>query len=219
MVEEAGWQRPWAYSDSSEREAAMVRQAAGVLDLSPLGKVAVKGAERNVVALLEAAWPEAGPAAPPLRATRVEAGAATVCRMAADEALVLTAPPAQASTVRRLEERAASGSGCVHVLDVTSGQAGLRLAGPRAREVLRTCTALDVRDGALPDLALGQTSLARAPALVLRNDYPDGLPAFSLFFGRDVAAFVWDWLMHVGEQLGLGPFGLGAHQILGASQP
>jgi glycine cleavage system aminomethyltransferase T len=81
------------------------------------------------------------------------------------------------------------------------------LAGPRSREVLSKLTALDVREQALPNLSCGQSSLAHAHAIVLRQDL-GSVPAFHLLVSRDVSESVWESLLHAGEEFHIAPFSL-----------
>lgn len=213
MVDESGWQRPWAFGDSPEREADQVRRAVGVVDISPVSKLAIKGVAAEIDQLLARLWP--GDLVRPLHALSIADGL-RVCRLTADEALVLTQPAAREPTLAFIGDAVKSLSdACVHVIDVTSGQTGLRIVGPRARDVLRRGTALDVRSDAFPNLTLGQTAFARVQALVLRDDLAD-LPAFSIFCSRDYAQHVWEWLIEVGAPSDIAPFGLAALHLLEA---
>jgi len=210
MVERDGWLQPWAYADP-EREARVARATAGLLDASATTRVAVKGAQ--VEAALEAAWP--GAATAPLQVAAPEPGL-LVCRLAPDEALVLAPIAERAAVLARLEERMATVAGCAHVLDVTSGHAGMQVVGPRARDLLSRCTALDLRPPELPNRRCAQAALARVHALVVRDDLGD-LPAFQVHVARDYAAFVWEWLLEVGHAFGAVPCGLGALERLRAT--
>lgn len=213
MVEEAGWQRPRSYGDPAG-EATKARAAVGLLDLSPLGKISVKGTALR--ATLEAAWPGSTAGADARRAVRPGQGGPLIGGLSEQEVLVLTAPVDREATLDRLEQCAAATTTATvdaQVVDVTSGLAGLRVVGPRARDLLRLCTALDVRETQFPNQALAETSLARVHALVVRDDL-GGLSAFSIFFDRDYAEFVWDWLFHAGHDLGIVPLGLAAEALL-----
>ncbi len=210
MRQEDGWEQPWSYADAT-REAQAVRDAVGMLDESPLGKLAIKGNGRSVSSFA-ALWP-AMPAQP-LRAARLEGDLRLVCRLTDDEALVVTAPAGRQALRQHLEEQFQGAGGCLHVVDVTSGQASLRVVGPRARALFRTCTSLDLRERTFPNLACAQASMARVHTLIVRDDLADGLLAYRLFFSRDYAEFVWEWLTEMGHEHGLIPFGQAALRLL-----
>ncbi len=210
LVDEAGWQRPESYV-GVEQETQTLRTAVGLVDMTPLGKIAARGDRTE--ALLEAAWP--GLSLPPLHVATPNEGT-RVCRLAADEALALVPAERQRELRERLERAAAGVGGCVHVIDLTSGYAGVLIAGPRARELLRRCTALDLRDAQLPDHRCAQTALARVQALVARDDL-GRLPAYWCFVSRDYAQFVWDWLLEAGHDLDVAPVGLAALRALEAA--
>jgi sarcosine oxidase subunit gamma len=85
--------------------------------------------------------------------------------------------------------------------------------GPRSVELLRTCSALDLRERSVPNLRCAQTSLARVHAVVARNDVGT-LPAYALLFSRDYAEFVWEWLIEMGHEFGVQPIGISALEQL-----
>jgi len=92
----------------------------------------------------------------------------------------------------------------VYTIDVTSVYADFLLIGPRARDILSKLTSLNVSDRALPDGASGQTSLAHTHCIVLRDDR-GGVPAFHLLVARDYGQYVWEALLHAGEEYHLTP--------------
>ena len=130
-------------------------------------------------------------------------------RLADDRALVL-GPPGMG-----LEPalRSALPSGCAHLMDVTSGMCGLRLAGPSARAILAALTSLDVSPQTWPDLACAQTGLAHLHAILLRHDVA-GLPSFEAYASRNYGAYLWEAFLEAGRGRGLSPCGLEAERLL-----
>ena len=163
-----GWLRPVRYT-STDEELAAVRSGVGICDVSPMSKLALLG--NGLDALLSAMLPESAPLAV-CRAAPVD-DETLVARLARDEALVTTA----ADRPPRLVERLTSGAaGCAHVVDVTSALAAVRIAGPRAPNLLAALTELNTAPDAFGDASCAQSSFAEIHGTLTRLDAA-GLPA------------------------------------------
>ena len=95
---------------------------------------------------------------------------------------------------------------CLHVVDVTSAYAGLLLAGPHSREVLRRLAAPDVSDSALPNRQCISAKVAGIHTRLLRKDL-HGILAYTLLVGTEYAEYAWDTILHAGRQFGIMPVG------------
>ena len=192
-----GWLRPARYGDADE-ELAAVRSAVGVCDVSPIGKLSLQG--DGLDALMSKAFPDTTPPAVG-QAARVDDDSA-VARLAHDEALVTTS-----SQTSRLEGRLSDlATGCAYVVDVTSALAAVRIAGPRAPDLLAALTELDVAPDALPDASSAQSRFAEIHGTLVRLDAA-GLPGYTLLFGREYGDYMWESIMEAGERHRLAPFG------------
>ena len=193
-----GWQRPVRYAASDE-ELAAVRSGVGVCDVSPMGKLALLG--DGLDAPLGAMFPDSTP--PEVgRASRVDEET-IMARLARDEAFVTTAAGRALSLLERLTSGA---EGCAHVVDVTSALAAVRIAGPRAPDLLAALTELDLARDAFGDGSCAQSRFAEIHGTLARLD-ASGLPAYTLFFGREYGDYMWESIMEAGERYGLVPFG------------
>ena len=92
-------------------------------------------------------------------------------------------------------------------IDVSSVYSCFRLVGPRSRDILSKLTPLNVSDVALANLSCGQTSLAHAHTIVMREDIKS-IPAFHLVVSREYGESVWESVIHAGDEFHLCPFGL-----------
>ena len=194
-----GWRRPVRYAASDE-ELAAVRSRVGVCDVSPVGKLALLG--DGLDAPLGAVFPDSTPPAVG-RASRVDEET-IVARLARDEALVTTA----AGHALSLSERLTAGAeGCAHVVDVTSALAAVRIAGPRSTDLLAALTELDVARDAFDSGSSAQSQFAEIHGTLVRLDAA-GLPAYTLFFGREYGDYMWESILEAGERYGLVPFGI-----------
>jgi sarcosine oxidase subunit alpha len=194
-VDDDGWRLPDTFG-SPEDEAARVRRGVGLVDVSPLGKLDVKGtAVDSGVAECE----------------RLE-GVRAVLRPKPGHALILT--DRQDDGVRDAVVRVVAQSpGCGHVTDVTSALAAFALVGPKAADVLAGLTSIDLRPRKLENGAAAPCTLAHVNGTIYRNDWGE-LRAYLLLVGRDAAEDVWMSIHHAGEHVGLTPFGIAAQRLL-----
>ncbi len=91
-------------------------------------------------------------------------------------------------------------------LDLTSAFGGLWLLGPRARDVFARLSALDLRPALAPIGALRPGSVARTPAIVLRES-EDG---YLLLFGAAYAEYMWTAIVDAARRRGGAPVGVDA---------
>lgn len=211
LHEEGPWRWPETFGDPEE-EAERVGKAVGLADVSPLGKLDLKG--QDLDRFLEEVSGVASPAVSAAgRLPLPEAAECLGCLLARDECLLLTAPLDLEVVRGALEPRL--GTLCVHLTDLTSALAALDLVGPAAPEVLSKLIALDLRPTVFLPLALAQGELARVHTIVLRLDVGRH-PGYRLLVAREHGEFVWDVLLDAGAEWGMIPFGMAAHAVLSA---
>ncbi|MGD9764820.1 MAG: 2Fe-2S iron-sulfur cluster-binding protein [Candidatus Binatia bacterium] len=218
MMDLGGWQRPYAYRAPAEEHAA-VRERAGLIDVSTLGKLDVKGADAG--RLLDTVYTHSFSG---LRVGRVRYGIlcddsgvilddGTVSRLA-DDHFFITTTTGNIDFVEQWLKWWAAGTGlCVHVTNVTAGWAAMNLAGPRAREVLATLTARDLSGQAFPYLACARDAVAGVPALLLRIGFV-GETGWEIHVPAEYGEHVWDAVMAAGKPFDIAPFGVEAQRIL-----
>jgi sarcosine oxidase subunit alpha len=102
---------------------------------------------------------------------------------------------------------------CAHATNVTSTYAAVNLAGPRAREVLRRLTPMDLSPAALPYLAAVEGPVAGVPAIILRIGFVGEL-GYEIHVPADYGEALWDALLGAGAEEGIQPFGVEAQRIL-----
>ena len=98
-------------------------------------------------------------------------------------------------------------------MDVTSGLAGLKIAGPRAQDVIASLTDLDLRERSMPDGSCAQAGFAQVHGTLLRLDIAN-VAAYELYVAREYGVYMWEVVL---ESLGDGvvvPFGHEALQRL-----
>jgi sarcosine oxidase subunit alpha len=212
------WKRPESYGNPAA-EVRAVRSAAGLIDVSTLGKIELTGPD--AAELLERVylnrWSD-------LRVGRIRYAAMCTeegilfddgvgTRLAGDR-FYLTATTGNAEAVFQWLELWRDVWGLdVAVLPQTSAYAAVNLAGPRARDVLARLTALDVSGGAFPYLAVREGEVAGVPCRFLRIGFV-GETGYEIHCPSAEAWHLWESLLAAGADFGLRPFGVEAQRVL-----
>jgi sarcosine oxidase subunit alpha len=212
------WKRPEHYGDPAG-EVAAIRTVAGLIDVSTLGKLEVVGPD--AAELLERVytnrWRD-------LAAGRVRYG--IMCnedgilfddgvgaRLAADR-YYLTATTGNADAVFQwLELWQATWRLNAAILNHTSAYAGISLAGPKAREVLRRLTSLDLSTASFPYLGLREATVAGIPCRLLRIGFVGEL-GYEIHCPSRFGLHLWEALMEAGKPAGCRPCGVEAQRVL-----
>jgi sarcosine oxidase subunit alpha len=208
------WRRAYDYGDP-EGEALAVGQDAGIIDVSTLGKLVVRGPDAGE--LLDRLYPNTMSSLKPGRirygVLTSDAGRitddGTVARID-DETFYVTTTSAGAAAVEqwftwwlavwRLD---------ADVTDVTQGVAAMNVAGPRAREILAALCDTDVSGEAFAYLDAHEANVAGVPCLLLRIGFV-GEVGYEIHCPAPQALHVWD----AATALGARPFGLEPQRVL-----
>jgi glycine cleavage system aminomethyltransferase T len=179
LVIKAGWEIVSSYGDEAAERTAL-REAVGMADVTPRGKIDVRGA-----------------IAGPLQGA--EGG--VLAQLSDDWALVLTEPGAELVVMSAMQERAHGSS--VMVSDVTHAYAGFALAGPALGDVLARLTSWNA--GTLGSGEATGASFAEVRAVMLNR--PGELPMLELFVAAEFGRYVWETVAAVVARLGGRPAG------------
>ena len=218
IVELGVWQRPHNYGDPQE-ECRAVRERVGIIDVSTLGKLDVKG--KDAGALLDRVYTHRFS---DLRVGRIRYGLmcsdngaimddGTVTRLAEDHYFITTTT----GNVDVMEEWLkwwSAGSGmCAHVVNVTAGYGAVNVAGPQARATLSKLTDHNLSGPSSRYMRSSRAMVAGVPCILLRIGFV-GETGWELHFPAEYGEYMWDTLMDAGEEFGIAPFGLEAQRIL-----
>ena len=206
MVEREGWTLPARYSDPEE-ESVRVRQAAGITDISPVGKIRLQG-ESLEQALRESIPGYQTTSVGSVFVTLDDSGGPVVARLADDDCLVVTNPANVEDVLESLKL-----DGCAHPVNVTSVLAAVRIVGPNAPQLLAGVTELDLAPPYFPNFTCAQGMVAEIHGTIIRKDI-GGLLSYEVFFGRDYGDHMWESVMEAGQHHGMTPFGLEAMSVL-----
>jgi glycine cleavage system T protein (aminomethyltransferase) len=206
----SGYFAPAVYADFHDIEYNAIREAAGVIDVSPLHKYVVSGpgsmelldrvmtrdiSKLRVDQVFYAVWcDEEGKV--------IDDG--TVTRTAPDAYRITAADPCFrwfGLNATDLE---------VHVSDVTESLAGLALQGKLSRDVLEVATGHDW--SGVGYFHRRTTTIADVEVDVTRTGYT-GDRGYELWIPAEQALAVWDRIFDVGQAYGIHPFGIRALDV------
>jgi sarcosine oxidase, subunit alpha len=212
------WRRAYDYGDP-EGEALAVHRAAGLIDVSTLGKLLVRGPEAGE--FLDRLYPNR---LSNLRPGRIRYGVLT-----SDAGRIM-----DDGTIGRIDEQSfyvtttSSGAGAVeqwfswwladwgmdvHLSDLTQALSAVNLAGPRARDILTRITDADCSPEAFGYLDSRQVRVAGVGALLMRIGFVGEL-GYEIHFPAAYGEDVWDAILAAGAPEGIRPFGLEPQRIL-----
>jgi sarcosine oxidase subunit alpha len=212
------WRRAYDYGDP-EGEALCVNRAAGLIDVSTLGKLLVRGPDAGE--FLDTMYPNRFSNLKPGRirygVISSDAGRivddGTVCRID-DESFYVTTTSSGAGAVEEWFSWWLADWGMkVALTDLTQGLSAVNLAGPRARKIMGLVTDLDCSNEAFSYLDAKHAEIAGVPCLILRIGFV-GEVGYEIHFSAAYGEHLWDSLLAAGEPFGLRPFGLEPQRIL-----
>ena len=212
------WRRAYDYGDP-EGEALAVQTTAGLIDVSTLGKLLVRGPQAGE--LLDRLYPNRMSSLKPGRIRygimTSDAGRitddGTVCRLDDETFYVTTTSSGAAAVESQMTWWLTDWGLDAHVTDVTQGIAAMNLAGPNARAILAAVSGADVSNEAFPYLDAQELTIAGVTCLALRIGFV-GEVGYELHCAAPHGQAVWDALLAAGQQHGLRRFGLEPQRIL-----
>ena len=208
--------------DAINREALHVRQAVGMVDVSTLGKIEVRG--RDAGEFLHRVYINR------IRNLRVgrcryafmlrEDGFVLddgTCTRIRDDEYYLTTGTGHAAVVMAHLERYAQTVWPdldVHLASVTDQWAGAAVAGPRSRDLLAAaCDGADVSDETLPFMGCMHATVAGVPVRIIRMTF-SGERAYEVHCPADYGVHMWEALLAAGEPCDVMPYGTEALGVL-----
>jgi glycine cleavage system aminomethyltransferase T len=197
MAEREGWLVAADFG-SLGAEIAVSRRAAGLTDVSSLGKLELRGAASALAELRPTG-------APPAAGEAVESAGSWWCALTGELLLVLSAPAIAARVRDELTERAAEAG--AELADVTAERVAICLTGPAAGDVLTAAGAT-----ATPVGGLRVDSVGGVPTVVLHQREQVWL----LVAAASDAGAVWHSVSDAGAPFGLANVGADALKHLDA---
>jgi sarcosine oxidase subunit alpha len=221
-LQAGAWIRPDHYGDPAG-EAVNVRRAVGIIDVTPIGKLDLRGPDvpRLLNLLYVNKW------------SRLEAGRVRYGVMCADDGVVfddgvtgrlgpehylMSTTSSGAAAVWEWAEnwlQTAHPDWRVHITPVTTAFASMNVAGPRSRELLSRVTegvSLSAED--FPYMHVRAGRVAGVDGCVLWRIGFTGELSYELHVPAGYGLHVWETLLARGADLGIRPFGVEAQRIL-----
>jgi sarcosine oxidase subunit alpha len=208
------WRRPHSYGDPAA-EAKNVHESVGVIDVSTLGKLVVRGSEAG--AFLERLYPNRFADLAPGRirygVLSTDAGRimddGTIARLSDNEFYVTTTSTGADAVVEWFEWWNAVWHMDVEIEDVTGALAAVNVAGPQARDLLGKLTDLDVSAEGIKYLDAKRGPVAGVPCLLLRIGFVGEL-GYELHTPSPYGEHLWGAIVEAGAR----PFGLEPQRVL-----
>jgi sarcosine oxidase subunit alpha len=218
------WRRPANYAAGGDsaiaEETRAVRTGVGVIDVSTLGKIEVRGPDAAV--FLDRIYVTAHAKQPVGRSRYAllldDAGSivddGVACRFA-EEQFYLTATTGQAdATYRLLTWFNAQWGMNVDIANLTGAFAAVNIAGPLARQALMPLVeGIDLAAPAFPYLAVRMGTVGGIAARFLRVGFV-GEPGYEIHVPATHGEALWDLLIEAGKPFGITPFGVEAQRLL-----
>ena len=222
MIEAGLWYRPRVYKKPGEtleaayvREARAVRNSAGVIDVTSLGKIDVQGPD--AAEFLNRVYANAFLKIPVgkarygvmLREDGYIFDDGTSWRLSETQFLMTTTTANAAGVLSELERLLTLvwPSLKVHVSSVTDQWAGIAVAGPKSRDILtKIIKNIDFTEEGLPYMGIADGQIGEIPVKVARLSF-SGERAYEVYTGTSYGTEVWEAIIEAGSSYDIVPYG------------
>jgi sarcosine oxidase subunit alpha len=215
------WIRPDSYGDPMA-EARNVRERVGIIDVTPLGKLDLRGPD--VPQLLSAVYVN--------KWARLDVGSVRYGVMCAEDGVVMDdGVTGRLGPQRFLTSTTSTGAAAVwehlesvlqldhpewrvHIAPLTTYYASINIAGPSSRELLGRLTDVDLDAAAFPYMRVRTGAVADVAECVVWRIGFTGELSYEIHVPASYGLHVWEALLAAGADLGVRPFGVEAQRIL-----
>lgn len=226
MIPAGVWRRPAYYGEPKDRdeiiqkESNMVRNAVGMIDVSTLGGLEIRGADAAefVNRIYTFAFLKQ-----PVGKTRyavltneqgvvIDDGVA--CRIKDDHFYITATTSGVDAVYREMTKWNAQWRLDVDISNVTSAFSAVNVAGPLSRKVLeKVCKDVDLSNDAFPYLGYREGTIEGIPVRLLRVGFVGEL-GYEVHMPSLFGEKVWDLLMLAGGEFKMKPFGVETQRLL-----
>ena len=216
------WIRPDHYGDPHS-EVRNVRENVGMIDVTPLGKIDLRGAD--VPELLEFVYTN--------RWRKLAVGSVRYGVMCGEDGVVFDdGVTGRLAEARYLMTTTSGGAGQVwnwleewiqtrfrgkdiQMTAVTDGFASMNVAGPKSRMLMeRLVTDVDLDPGAFPYMRVRVGTVAGVPDCVIWRIGFTGELSYEVHVPANYGLHVWESILDAGGDFGIAPFGVEAQRIM-----
>jgi len=229
FVDAGLWLRPRYYKQGNEtlfeaakREATNVRNNVGLCDVTSLGKIDIKGPDSAefLNRIYTNAWMKlpVGKAryGVMLREDGIVFDDGTTTRISENHYHMTTTTAQAVNVLAHLEYylQVVWPELDVNVLSITEQWAGVALAGPNSRNLLRKLFPdIDVSNEVLPFMGFVEANLFGVPARIFRISFSGEL-AYEINVESGYGVFMWEKIIETGKEMGIEPYGTEALSTL-----
>ena len=226
MMPAGNWLRPAYYGDPAlrtqliQQEALAIRNKVGLIDVSTLGKLEVRGPD--AAEFMNRMYTFAYLKQPVGRLRYVlmtdETGVITddgiAARFSDDHFYISTTTGGSDTVYRSMLLWNARWRLDIDITNVTSAYSAISIAGPLSRKVLQKMPQnMDLSAKGFPYLAAGFGTLSDVPVRLLRTGFVGEL-GWEIHVPSSQAEFLWDVLLEAGKELACKPVGVEAQRLL-----
>ena len=226
MIPAGIWRRPAFYGPKQNRhelikqEALAVRNGVGIIDVSTLGGIELRGPD--AAEFMNRIYTFAF-AKQPVGKTRyavltneqgvvVDDGVA--CRIADNHFYVTATTSGVDAVYREMTKWNAQWRLHVDIANVTSAFSAVNVAGPLARKVLeKVCSDVDFSNESFPYLGYREGTIEGIPVRLMRVGFVGEL-GYEVHMPTLFALKIWDLLMDAGDEFNMRPFGVETQRLL-----
>ena len=220
------WLRPAYYGREEDAARAIqdevraVRTSAGLIDVSTLGGLDIRGPDAAAFIDRMYTWSYEKQPVGRARYTLMTDMAGVViddgvaCRLAPNHYYVTATTSSVDQVYRAMTWFNVQWKMDVDVANVTAAYSAVNLAGPKARDIVQALESdIDFSKDAFPYMGVRTGTLAGIPVRVLRVGFV-GEAGYEIHCPAGYGEALWDTLMTAGKPHGLKPFGVEAQRIL-----
>jgi sarcosine oxidase subunit alpha len=216
------WIRPDHYGDPAS-EVLNVRENVGIIDVTPLGKLDLRGADvpKLLNHLYVNRWDNLDVGAVRYGVMCLEDGVVfddgVTGRLGPERYIMTTTSSGAAGVWEWMDNwlQTAHPGWQIHVTPVTTAYASINVAGPKSRELLLRLTEdIDLSPDAFPYMRVREGRVAGVEGCFMWRIGFTGELSYEVHVPAAYGLHVWETLMQRGADLGVGPFGIEAQRIL-----
>ena len=197
-------------------ECRAVRDGVGIIDVSSIAKYEIFGpdAVSYMDYVFASRLPELGRIrmGPMLLPSGHLKGDLTVMRLAEDKFMVTGSGYLQEFHMLWFEQQLAGKN--VRIDNRTEELSAIAIAGPGSRELMSKAASGDVDNESMPFMSAHSMDVGFAPCLIARLSFTGEL-GYEMYVPAAYAGMLYDYLLEVGDSLGIRPFGIRALVSLG----
>jgi len=197
-------------------ECRAVRDSVGIIDISSIAKYEISGpdAVSYMDHLFASRLPDTGRIrmGPLLLPSGHMKGDLTVMRLAEEKFMVTGSGYLQEFHMLWFEQNSSGKK--IRIVNRTEELSAIAIAGPGSRELMALATSADVDKKSMPFMSAQYVDVGPAPCLIARLSFTGEL-GYEMYVPSAYARRLYDYLLELGDSLGIRPFGIRALVSLG----